>query len=187
MLSIIPLPYRILLFAMIVGGAFAAGYKKGGEAGELEIQRVANEAEDLAAQLKKEQAMIREVVKVEYVDRVTKIKEKETKIVQAAAEQVPGQYDMSNGWLHAHNAAASPKIDLDLNLAADGTSSFVKDNVALQTVVENYSVCLQNAQQLTSLQKYLIQVNEKIDEENKKRGIDIKLPDLPWKKNEAQQ
>ena len=186
MLSIIPLPYRILLFALIVSGAFAAGYKKGGEAGELEIQRVANEAESLAMQLKKEQEMIREVVKVEYVDRVTKIKEKEIQVVQAAAESVPGQYDMSNGWIHAHNAAASPQIDLDLNLAADGTTSFVKDNVALQTVVENYSICLQNAQQLTSLQKYLIEVNRKIDEENKNRGINIELPDLPWKK-EAQQ
>ena len=186
MLSIIPLPYRILLFAMIVGGAFAAGFKKGGEAGELKIQRAANEAESLAAQLKKEQAMVREVVKVEYVDRVTRIKEKETQIVQAAAETVPGQYDMSNGWVHAHNAAASPKIDLDLNLAADGASSFVRDNVALQTVVENYSVCLQNAQQLTSLQKYLIEVNNVIDKENEKRGIDIKLPDMPWKKEAKQ-
>lgn len=186
MLSIIPLPYRILLFAMIIAGTFAAGYKKGGEAGELEIQRVANEAEELAAQLKKEQAMIREVVKVEYVDRVTKIKEKETQIIQAAAETVPGQYDMSNGWVHAHNAGASPTIDLDLNLAADATSSFVKDNVALQTVVANYSICLQNAQQLTSLQKYLIEVNNTIDKENEKRGIDIKLPEMPWKKGDKQ-
>lgn len=185
MLSIIPLPYRILLFALIVSGAFAAGYKKGGEAGELEIQRAANEAESLAAQLKKEQEMIREVVRVEYVDRVTRIKEKEVQIVQAAAETVPGQYDMSNGWVHAHNAGASPAINLDLNLAADATSSFVKDNVALQTVVSNYSICLQNAQQLTSLQKYLIEVNNAIDKENEKRGINIKLPDLPWKK-EAQ-
>ena len=185
MLSMIPLPYRILLFAMIVGGAFAAGYKKGGEAGELEIQRAANEAEELAIALKKEQAMVREVVKVEYVDRVTKIKEKETKIIEAASEAVPGQYDLSNGWVHAHNAAASPAIDLDMNLAADNTSSFVRDNVALQTVVENYSICLQNAQQLSSLQKYLIEVNKTIDEENKKRGIDIKLPDMPWKKKEG--
>ncbi len=178
----IPLPYRILLFALIVGGAFAGGYRKGIEQGEVEIQKAANEAEQLSIALKKEQEMIREVVKVEYVDRVTKIKEKETKIIEAAAETVPGQYDLSNGWVHAHNAAASPKIDLDLNLAADGSTSFVKDNVGLQTIVENYSICLQNAQQLTSLQKYLIEVNKKIDEENKKRGIDIKLPDLPWKK-----
>ena len=45
MLSMIPLPYRILLFVLIVGGAFIFGYKKGGEASEGEIQRVANEAE----------------------------------------------------------------------------------------------------------------------------------------------
>lgn len=182
MLSIIPLPYRILLFALVVGGAFAMGYKKGGEAGELEIQRVSNEAESLALELKKEQAMVREVVKVEYVDRVTRIKEKETKIVEAAAQTVPGQYDLSNGWIHAHNAAASDKIELDLTLAGDQSSSFVKDNVALQTVVENYSICLQNAQQLSSLQKYLVEVNDLIDKENEKRGIDIKLPNLPWKK-----
>lgn len=185
MLGMIPLPYRILLFAIIVGGAFAGGYKKGMEQGEVEIQRAANEAEELAIALKKEQAMVREVVKVEYVDRVTKIKEKETKIIEAAAETVPGQYDLSNGWVHAHNAAASPTIDLDMNMAADNTSSFVRDNVALQTVVENYSICLQNAQQLSSLQKYLIEVNKTIDEENKKRGIDIKLPDMPWKRKEG--
>lgn len=182
---LIPLPYKILAVIFIISGAFAAGYKKGTAAGEAEIQRAANEAEELSLKLKKEQAMIREVVKVEYVDRITKIKEKETKIVEAADKVVPGQFDLSNGWVHAHNAAASPKIELDENLAADPSSSFVKDNAALSTVVQNYSICLQNAQQLTSLQKYIIEVNKKIDEENAKRGIDIELPDLPWKKKEG--
>jgi hypothetical protein len=179
---LIPLPYKILALVFIVGGVFASGYKKGIAQGEVEIQRAANEAEELRNALKKEQQMIREVVKVEYVDKITRIKEKETKIVEAAAQTVPGQYDLSNGWVHTHNAAASPTIDLDMNLAADGSSSFVKDNVALDTIVKNYSICLQNAQQLTSLQKYLIEVNNHIDQENKKRGIDIKLPTLPWKK-----
>jgi hypothetical protein len=179
---LIPLPYKILAVIFIVGGAFAAGYKKGVDQGEVMIQKAANEAEELAIALKKEQAMIREVVKVEYVDRITKIKEKETKIIEAAANAVPGQYDLSNGWIHTHNAAASPTIDLDMALAADASSSFVRDNAALQTVSENYSICLQNSQQLVSLQKYLLEVNKKIDDENKKRGIDIKLPELPWKK-----
>ena len=182
---LIPLPYKILAVVFIVGGAFAAGYKKGIAQGEVEIQRASNEAEELAIALKKEQQMIREVVKVEYVDKITKIKEKETKIIEAATQAVPGQYDLSNGWVHTHNAAASPSIDLDMNLAGDASSSFVRDNVALQTVSENYSICLQNSQQLISLQKYLLLVNEKIDEENKKRGIDIKLPDMPWKKKEG--
>ena len=179
---LIPLPYKILAVMFVVGGAFGAGYRKGIAQGELEIQRAANEAEELSNALKKEQGMIREKVRVEYVDRVTKIKEKETRIVEAAAQTVPGQYDLSNGWVHAHNAAASPDIELDMNLAADASSSFVKDNVALDTIVKNYSICLQNSQQLTMLQKYLLEVNAKIDEENKKRGIDIKLPSLPWKK-----
>ena len=181
----IPLPYKIAAVVILVGGAFAAGYNKGMAGADAEINKYANEVEKIALELEKEKQMIREVVKVEYVDKITKIKEKEVQIVQAAAEKVPGQYDLSNGWIHAHNAAASPKIDLDMNLAGDATSSFVKDNLALQTVVQNYSICLQNAQQLTSLQKYIIEVNKKIDEENAKRGIDIKLPDLPWKKKEG--
>jgi hypothetical protein len=182
---LIPLPYKILAVVLVIGGAFAAGYNKGMAGADAEINKFANEVEKISLELEKEKQMIREVVKVEYVDRITKIKEKETKIVEAAAETVPGQYDLSRGWVHAHNAAASPKIDLDLNLAGDSTSSFIKDNMALQTVVQNYSICLQNAQQLTSLQKYIMEVNKKIDEENAKRGIDIKLPDLPWKNNDT--
>jgi hypothetical protein len=180
----IPLPYKIMILALLIGGAFATGYNKGMAGADAAINKFANDVESLQLALKKEQEMIREVVKVEYVDRVTKIKEKEVQVVQAAAEKVPGQYDLSNGWIHAHNAGASPKINLDMNLASDDSSSFVKDNVALQTIVQNYSICLQNAQQLTSLQKYIIEVNNKIDEENKKRGIDIDLPSLPWKKGE---
>ena len=167
---------------MIVGGAFAAGYNRGMAGADAEINKFANENEKLSLALQKEQQMIREVVKVEYVDRITKIKEKEVKIIEAATDAVPGQYDLSNGWIHTHNAAASPTIDLDMSLASDANSSFVKDNVALQTVVENYSICQQNAQQLISLQKYIIEVNKTIDKENEKRGINIKLPDMPWKK-----
>jgi hypothetical protein len=122
---LIPLPYKILIAVFVVGSVFGAGYKKGIAQGEVEINRAANEAEELRNRLKLEQQRIREVVKVEYVDRITKIKEKETKIVEAAAKAVPGQYDLSNGWVHTHNAAASPTIDLDMNLAADGSSSFV--------------------------------------------------------------
>ena len=182
---LIPLPYKILAVVFIVGGAFGAGYQKGMAGADAEINRYANQVEDLSIALKKEQQMIREVVKVEYVDKITKIKEKETKIVEAAASTVPGQYDLSNGWVHTHNAAASPTLDLDMNLAADATSSYVRDNVALQTINQNYSICLQNAQQLVSLQRYINDVNAAIDKQNEERGIDIKLPDMPWKKKEA--
>jgi hypothetical protein len=178
----IPLEYKVLALALVVGGAFFAGYNKGTAGADAKINQFANEVQELELALKKEQQMIREVVKVEYVDRVQTIKEKEIRVVEAAKETVPEQYELSNGWIHAHNAAASPKINLDLSLASDGTSSFVKDNQALQTVVENYSICLQNAQQLSSLQKYILEVNKKIDEENANRGLNIKLPDLPWKK-----
>lgn len=178
---LIPLPIKIAAVALIATGAFAYGFKVGTDKGEAEIQKAANEAQELAIALEKEQQMIREVVRVEYVDRVTKIKEKET-IIKEATKEVPSQFDLSNGWVHVHNAAASKSIELDMSLAKDPTPSWVRDNVALQTINENYSACLQNADQLELLQKYIVDVNKKIDEENKKRGINIKLPEMPWKK-----
>lgn len=178
---LIPLPIKIAIIAIVASGAFAYGFKMGTAKGEAEIQRAANEAEQLAMALEKEQQMIREVVRVEYVDRVTRIKEKET-IIREATKEVPSQFDLSSGWVHVHNAAASKNIALDMSLAKDPSSSLIRDNVALQTINENYSVCLQNADQLELLQKYIVDVNKKIDEENKKRGINIKLPEMPWKK-----
>jgi hypothetical protein len=179
---LIPLPIKIAVLAFVTVGAFAYGFKIGTAKGEAEIQRAANEAQELAIALEKEQQMVREVVRVEYVDRVTRIKEKETIIKEAAEKQVPGQFDLSNGWVHVHNAAASEEIELDMSLAKDPTSSLIRDNVALQTVNENYAACLKNAGQLELLQKYIVDVNKKIDEENQKRGINIKLPEMPWKK-----
>lgn len=166
----IPLPYKILAVILIVGGAFAVGYQKGMAGADVAINRYANEVEKLSIALEKEKQMIREVVRVEYVDKITKIKEKETKIVQGATDLVPGQFDLSNGWIHAHNSAASSQLDFNDALASDPTPSFVRDNVAIQTIAQNYSVCLQNAQQLIGLQKYINDLNSKIDEKNKERG-----------------
>jgi hypothetical protein len=52
---LIPLPYKILAVVLIVGGAFAAGYKKGTDQGEVLIQKAANEAELLKIELENEQ------------------------------------------------------------------------------------------------------------------------------------
>ena len=97
MLSIIPLPYRILLLALIIGGAFAAGYKKGTAQGEVMIQKAANEAEQLKIELEKEQANIKERVVTEYVDKIKVVTQRETIYRDAAQQQVPGKFNLTNG------------------------------------------------------------------------------------------
>lgn len=181
---LIPLPYKILALALMVSGAFAAGYKKGTDAGEVMVQQAANEAEQLKIELEKEQANIKERVVTEYQDRIVKVKEREVVYQNAAENTVPGQFTLSNGWVYLHDTSVLGN-ELNPDLASDDTESTVRDNQALGTVLSNYSICLQNAQQLVSLQSWIIETKASIDQQNADRGLDIKLPDMPWKKGEA--
>ena len=183
---LIPLPYKLLALVFVVGGAFAAGYKKGTDAGEVMIQQAANEAEQLKIELEKEQNNIKERVVTEYQDRIVKVKEREVVYQNAAENTVPGQFTLSNGWVYLHDTSVLGN-ELNPDKASDDTESTIRDNQALGTVLSNYSVCLQNAQQLVSLQSWIIETKASVDKQNADRGLDIKLPDMPWKKKETAQ
>ena len=66
--------------------------------------------------------------------------------------------------------------------AGDSTDSPYTENQALSSVLGNYSVCLQNAQQLVSLQSWILKTKESVDKQNAERGLGVKLPDMPWSK-----
>lgn len=180
---LIPLPYKLLALVFVVGGAFAAGYKKGTDAGEVMVQQAANEAEQLKIELEKEQNNIKERVVTEYQDRIVKVKEREV-VYQNAAENLQGKFFVSNGWVYLHDQGVKGE-DLNPDMASDDTDSVVKENQALGTVLANYSICLQNSQQLVSLQSWILETKASIDQQNADRGLDIKLPDMPWKKEQA--
>jgi len=173
---LIPLPYKILAIVFVVGGAFGYGFKKGNERAEVEINKFANETETLKIELEKEQNNIKEKVVTEYVDKVKVVKEKEYVLQQAATNNVPSQYNLSNGWVYIHDHATGSESGIpDPTAAADATPSDVKDNQALLTVLTNYSVCLQNAQQLIGLQNWVIETDKSVTKQNESRGIK-----LPW-------
>ena len=109
---LIPLPYKILAVVLIVGGAFAAGYKKGTDQGEVLIQKAANEAELLKIELEKEQANIKERVVTEYVDKIKVVTQRETIYRDAAQQQVPGKFNLTNGWVYLHDTSVQG-LDLD--------------------------------------------------------------------------
>lgn len=168
---LIPLPYKLAAAAAVLVGIFFFGYFQGTSKARERIAKYETAVTQLQTALDKERQLVREVVRVEYVDRVTKIKEREIVVQEVVKEVVPSQFPLSNGWVHAHNAAASLDIKLDLGLASDPTSSGVMDSVALETVAENYAICLKNAAQLSSLQKFVNETNEAIDKINKERGV----------------
>ena len=82
---------------------------------------------------------------------------------------MPSQYFLSNGWLYLHDISARGD-NADATRASDETSSGIKDNQALGTVTENYSICRQNSEQLIGLQNWIVENKQLIDELKKKNN-----------------
>jgi len=181
MISLIPTHFKIIAATVAVIGIFGYTFKKGHDVGtaegEAKIQALVDEATKLKADLEKEQSKIKEKVVIEYVDKIKVVKEKEYVYVDQAKNAVPSQYNLSNGWVYLHDQAVSPGNSLpDSARVTDATASDTKDNQALAVILGNYSICLQNAQQLTSLQQYFLETKKSIDAQNENRKLK-----KPWK------
>lgn len=154
MLSMIPLPYKLLAGAALLAGVFFYGYMKGSAYAEAELARFAAKHAEQVAELEKKNQEISNNVQVEYVDRVNTIREKEYVYKNIAQTSVPAQHDMSNGWVYTHDISASAG-DADPTRASDATPSGITDTTALVGIITNYSRCMQNSQQLASLQRWI--------------------------------
>jgi hypothetical protein len=169
MFSLIPLPYKIIgivvSFLLLVGGTFYYGYHKGSQKAEKEIASYAAKANAKIADLEKKNNEINNNVITQYIDRYKVLKEKEYVYINQAKDVVPSKSNVSNGWVYLHDASAQG-IPSDSARAADATASTVADNTALETVVKNYSICRQNADQLAELQKWVVDTVESIKKSN---------------------
>jgi hypothetical protein len=166
MFNIIPLPYKLLAGAALIIGVFLFGYMKGSAYAEAELAKFSAKANKQIADLEKKNSEISTKVVTQYVDRVNTIKEKEYVYLDRAKNNVPAQHDMSNGWMFAHDASASGS-DADPTRSSDASPSGIKDNQALVTIIQNYSRCMQNSQQLIGLQQWINDNKRAIEESNK--------------------
>lgn len=153
MFGMIPFPVKLLAIIFIIAGAAGWGYMKGSAQSELELANYKASAEKQIATLTAENLRISDNVVTEFVDRTNVIREKEVIYRQAAGGLEP-QHDLSNGWIHLHDAAAR-LANPDMQLASDVSPSGVMDNTALAVVMSNYAICKQNAEQLTALQRWV--------------------------------
>lgn len=171
MFGMIPLPYKLMAAAALVVGVFVFGYMKGSAYAEAELARFSAEKSKQVAELEKKNTEISNTVVTEYVDRTNTIREKEYVYRDIAQNSVPSQSVMSNGWVYAHDASATSG-DADPARASDASPSGIKDNEALLTIFGNYSRCMQNSQQLISLQQWINDNKLAVDamaEEKKKK------------------
>ena len=167
MFSLIPLPIKILAIMFIITGAAGWGYMKGSTDAEVKYSNYRAAAEKQITELTQENIKISDNVVVEYVDRTNTIMQKEI-IYRDAASKLEPQQDLSNGWVHLHDAAAR-LINPDMQLASDTSPSGIMDTSALAVVMSNYGICKQNADQLISLQRWIMDNKAAIDEANVKR------------------
>ena len=154
MLGMIPLPYKLLAGAALIIGVFFYGYMKGSAYAEAELARFAAKHAEQVAELEKKNQEISNKVVTEYVDRTNTIREKEYVYRDVAKNNVPSQSVMSNGWVYTHDISATSG-DADPTRASDATPSGITDTTALVGIIGNYSRCMQNSQQLISLQKWI--------------------------------
>lgn len=170
MFGMIPLPVKILAIVFLIAGAAGYGYMKGSAHAEVELANYRAEAEKQISDLKTQNAQISDNVVTEFVDRTNTIREKEVIYREAVGKMQP-QHDLSNGWIHLHDAAAR-LANPDMQMASDASPSGVMDNTALAVVMSNYAICKQNSEQLLSLQRWVTDNRAAIDAMNAKKGKD---------------
>jgi hypothetical protein len=165
MLSLIPLPYKILALLALIAGVFFYGYTHGSSKADLRITNLVAERNRLATDLERKNASITNTIVTQYVDRVNVIREKEYVYRDLAQNSVPSQFVMSNGWVYSHDASATGG-DADATRASDATSSGIADTQALDGIIRNYAICQSNAVQLTELQRWITENQAAINSVN---------------------
>lgn len=164
MFGMIPFPVKLMAIIFIMLGAAGFGYMKGSAHAEIELANYRAGAEKQISDLKTQNAQISDNVVTEFVDRTNTIHEKEVIYRNIASGMTP-QQDMSNGWIHLHDAAAR-LVNPDMQLASDASPSGIMDNSALAVVMGNYAICKQNAEQLLSLQNWINENKAAVDAAN---------------------
>lgn len=166
----IPFPVKFLAIVFLVVGAAGFGYMKGSAYSEAELNDYRAKAEKQIADLTAENLRISDNVVTEYIDRTNTVREREV-IYRQAAGGLGAQYNLSNGWIELHDAAAR-LANPDMALASDRSPSGVMDNTALTVVMSNYAICKQNSDQLVALQRWITDNRAAIEASNAERAKD---------------
>jgi hypothetical protein len=144
-------------------GSLKFMYEYGVEVGTTKsdqiIEAYKEKINSLQDKIKKNQENIKVQVVTEYKDKVKVIVKKEKEYVYQATNDVPAQYTLSSGWVYLHDISATGG-DYNSSFGTISSPSGIEDNQALRVIVENYGICRQNAQQLKSLQEFILKSSE---------------------------
>jgi hypothetical protein len=158
--SIYRMQIQIASVIVLVFGLYMEGGISNQEKWEARV------AEAKLEMAKKETASAEATTKVvtKYVTQIQLVKEKGDVIIKEVPKYINADVDakcaIPNAFVVLHDSASVNEVPDPSRLANEGTSS-TKLSTVTETVVGNYSICHQNAEQLKSLQEW-IQEQQKV-------------------------
>jgi len=165
-LSLVPVPYRILILTLLAATLFGLGWLKGADHVQGQWDAATGKKALQVATVEKDQAEATVQVVTEYVDRVKIVRQAGETIIKEVPVYVSAQADAAclvpRGFVRLHDAAAQGVVP-----EPAGNSDAAPAGVALSavagTVAENYTACRENAEQLIALQSWILDVKKAAD------------------------
>ena len=157
-LSLVPMPYRLLVVALIAAALFGFGWLKG--AGHVQAEWDAEVVKQslTAARVEKAQAQATAKVVTKYVDRVKIVRQAGETIIKEVPVYVSAQADaacvLPRGFVRLHDAAAANEIPGPAG-SADAAPAGIALSTVAATVADNYERCHENSAALTALQEWI--------------------------------
>ena len=159
-MSLISWPYSVLALVMAVGISLGLGWMAGSQhvQARWDTTKATQQRAVAEVQARQSEATVRVVTK--YVDRVQVVRERGDTILKEVPIYVPVQADAActvhRGFVSLHDAAAAGELP-----TAPGDPDAPAEGLALSavaaTVVTNYQICHENAEQLKALQGWIEQ------------------------------
>lgn len=165
-LSLVPWPYRLLIVAVLAAALVGVGWVKGASHVKAEWDAEVVKQSLTAARVEKAQAQATVQVVTEYVDRVKIVRQAGETIIKEVPVYVPAQADAAcvvpRGFVRLHDAAAHGVVPEPAG-NSDASPAGVALSAVAGTVAENYTACRANAEQLSALQSWILQMKESAD------------------------
>jgi hypothetical protein len=152
--SMYRVPIQVASIIILVFGV----YMEGGISNQEKWEAKVAEAKLEMAQKETASAEVTTKVVTKYVTKIQIVKEKGDVIIKEVPKYITKESDakcpIPNAFVVLHDSASKNEVPDTARLADEGTSA-TKLSTVTETVVGNYSICHQNAEQLKSLQEWI--------------------------------
>jgi len=162
MIDLVPTPYKIVAVIALVLASYFYGLREGSAKAELAINQFAIDKKELQTKIDQKQVEVVEKVVTQYVDKIVYVKDKGAANAEKFRYVPDTNVMLSSGWVYSHNSSATA-TDADTARVTDATPSGVTADSALQTINTNYTICHENAEQVRSLQKWILETKVNIE------------------------